>query len=72
MVGETTKKVAKKRLKILEADEIEVVFGLPVFDDDERDLYFSLLPPEKALLSQLHGCNSFLASGCIFSSFLSL
>ncbi len=57
---ETTKKAAEKRLKILEADEIEAVFGLPVFDDDDRELYFSLLPPEKALLSQLHGYKSYI------------
>jgi len=60
MTEETTKKATTKRLKILEADEIEAVFGLPVFDDDDRALYFSLLPPEKALLSQLHGHKSYI------------
>ncbi len=49
-----------ERLKILEADEIEAVFGLPIFDDDDRAFYFSLLPPEKALLSQLHGHKSYI------------
>ncbi len=60
MTEETTKKDATKRLKILEADEIEAVFGLPVFDDEDRAFYFSLLPPEKALLSQLHGHKSYI------------
>jgi TnpA family transposase len=60
MAEETTKRAAEKRLKILEADEIEAVFGLPVFDDDDRDLYFSLLPPEIALLSQLRGHKSYI------------
>ncbi len=61
MAEETTKKAVEKRLKILEIDEIEAVFGLPVFDDDNWDLYFSLLPPEKALLPQLCGHKSYMA-----------
>ena len=48
----------QKRLKILEADEIEAVHGLPVFDDEDRAFYFALSPPEKAILSQLHGPKS--------------
>jgi hypothetical protein len=48
----------QKRLKILEADEIEAVYGLPVFDDDDRAFYFALSPPERAILSQLHGPKS--------------
>lgn len=59
-MAEETTKAAEKRLKILETDEIEAVFGLPVFDDGDRGLYFSLLPPEKALLSQLHGHKSYI------------
>lgn len=60
MTAEKSSKAVTKRLKILEADEIEAVFGLPIFDDDDRAFYFSLLPPEKALLSQLHGHKSYI------------
>ena len=60
MTAEKSSKAVTKRLKILEADEIAVVFGLPIFDDDDRAFYFSLLPPEKALLSQLHGHKSYI------------
>jgi hypothetical protein len=48
----------QKRLKILEADEIGAVYGLPVFDDEDRAFYFALSPPERAILSQLHGPKS--------------
>lgn len=47
-----------RRLKILEADEIDAVYGLPVFDDEDRAFYFALSPPEKAVLSHLHGIKS--------------
>ncbi len=60
MTAEKSSKAVTKRLKILEADEIAAVFGLPIFDDDDRAFYFSLLPPEKALLSQLHGHKSYI------------
>ena len=60
MTAEKSSKAVTKRLTILEADEIEAVFGLPIFDDDDRAFYFSLLPPEKALLSQLHGHKSYI------------
>lgn len=58
MTEDQSAQVETKRLKILEADEIEAVYGLPVFDDEDRAFYFSLSPPEKALLSQLHGVKS--------------
>ena len=48
----------EKRLKILEEEEIAAVYDLPVFDDEERDVYFALTPPEKEALSQLHGVKS--------------
>ncbi len=48
----------QKRLKILDADEIGAVYGLPVFDDEDRAFYFTLSPPERAILSQLHGLKS--------------
>ena len=58
MAEEKTAQTATKRLKILEADEIEAVYGLPVFDDDDRAFYFALSPSEKGGLSQLHGPKS--------------
>jgi len=57
---ETTADKKQKRLKILEADEIETVYGLPVFDDVDRVFYFALSPPERAILSQLHGPKSYI------------
>jgi hypothetical protein len=58
MAEDQSNQAETKRLKILEADEIEAVYGLPVFDDEDRAFYFSLSPPEKALMSQLHGMKS--------------
>ena len=58
MAEDMVAQVESKRLKILEADEIETVYGLPVFDDEDRAFYFTLTPPEKATLSQLHGMKS--------------
>ena len=58
MAEEETTKTTTKRLQILEADEIEAVYGLPVFDDDDRAFYFALSPSEKGGLSQLHGLKS--------------
>ena len=58
MAEEKSTLAVTKRLKILEADEIEAVYGLPVFDDEDRAFYFSLSPPERAILSQLHGMKS--------------
>jgi hypothetical protein len=55
---ETAADKKQTRLKILGADEIETVYGLPVFDDEDRAFYFSLLPPERAILSQLHSLKS--------------
>jgi TnpA family transposase len=58
MAKEKTIQTVTKRLKILEADEIEAVYGLPVFDDEDRTFYFALSSPEEAILSQLHGLKS--------------
>ncbi len=58
MAENKTAQTATKRLKILETDEIEAIYGLPVFDDEDRAFYFALSPPEKAVLSQLHGLKS--------------
>lgn len=46
------------RLKILGDDEIEALYGLPHFNDDERHEYFALSPTEKAALEQLHSIKS--------------
>src|SRR5215510_14442013 len=46
------------RLKILGDDEIEALYGLPHFHDDERHEYFALSPTEKAALEQLHSIKS--------------
>ncbi len=42
-----------KRLTILTAKEIQTLYGLPQFTDEERDIYFSLDPLEKQQLDQL-------------------
>lgn len=61
MSDDTNTPTESKRLKILEADEIEAVYGLPVFDDDDdRAFYFELSPPERAILSRLRGIKSFI------------
>lgn len=44
----------QRRLQILGEDEIEAVYGRPIFNYEERALYFSLSPPEKAVLKQFH------------------
>ena len=55
MAEEKPTQTVAKRLKILEADEIEAVYGLPVFDDEDRAFYFALSPPERAVLSSAEG-----------------
>ena len=47
-----------KRLKILSDDEIEAIYGIPHFTNEERIEYFSLSPSEKATLEQLHSIKS--------------
>jgi hypothetical protein len=60
MVNEQAEPTETKRLKILETEEIEAVYGLPVFDDDERAAYFTLSPSERAALSQFRGAKSLI------------
>ena len=48
----------ERRLRILGEDEIDALYGLPRFGDDERLEYFSLLPTEKKALDQLHSAKS--------------
>lgn len=42
-----------KRLRIIGSDEIEVIYSRPHFNDEERSRYFTLAPPERAVLPQL-------------------
>ena len=42
-----------RRIRILGEEELEALYGLPHFTEDERREYFSLTPPEKAALEQL-------------------
>ena len=58
MVEDTTDRTEEKRLKILEPDEIDILYGLPVFDEEDRAGYFSLTPEERVLLARLHGVKS--------------
>ena len=37
-----------RRLKILGQDEIDEIYGLPRFSDEERELHFALTPSEEA------------------------
>ncbi len=43
----------KEHLKILSPDEINVLYGLPRFTQDEREQYFALTPSERAALEVL-------------------
>ena len=47
-----------RRLRILREEEIEALYGLPHFSEDERPEYFSLAPAEKRALDQLHSMHS--------------
>ena len=49
---------SERRLRILGEDEIEALYGLPHFSDEERLEYFSLSPTEKRALDQLHSIQS--------------
>jgi TnpA family transposase len=47
-----------KRLIVLEADEVEALYGRPRFTHEERVQYFALSPKERAVLDQLHSKKS--------------
>jgi len=47
-----------RRLRILGEEEIDALYGLPHFTDEERLEYFSLTPPEKAALEPFHSIKS--------------
>ena len=69
-----------KRLIVLEADEVEAIYGRPRFTHEARVQYFALSSKERAVLDQLHSKKSRLyfilqwaiskPAGC-FSSFTS-
>ena len=40
-----------RRLTILNADEIEAIFGLPQFTEDERQVHFALSPIESEVVN---------------------
>ena len=48
----------QKRLRILDDDEIEAFYGRPHFTLEEREQYFALSDPEKALLTELRTVRS--------------
>jgi TnpA family transposase len=50
-----------RRLKILGQDEIDEIYGLPRFSDEERELYFSLTPSEEVAIDDLHSTRSKIA-----------
>jgi len=50
-----------RRLEILGQDEIDDIYGLPRFSDEERELYFALTPCEKVALEDLHSTKSKIA-----------
>jgi hypothetical protein len=48
----------EKRLKILEEDEIEDIYGRPCFTQEEKSNYFSISQPEKDLVQMLRSVKS--------------
>lgn len=47
-----TKETTQRRLKILEADEIDALYGRPMFTPEERVHYFTLSQPEHEVLQE--------------------
>ena len=52
-LSETTARSRPQRLKILGPNEIEELYGLPRFSDEEREQYFALSCAEQAVLDEL-------------------
>jgi hypothetical protein len=48
----------QKRLRILDEDEIEIIYNIPNFTYEDRCEYFSLTQPEKELLDTLRSVKS--------------
>ena len=53
MPKQANRDASDKRLRILQPTEIEALYGLPRFTQDEREEYFALTPAEKVVLAQL-------------------
>jgi hypothetical protein len=53
-----TSTTPQRRLRILGDGEIEAMYGLPHFTEEERLEYFALSPTEKAALEPLHSIPS--------------
>jgi TnpA family transposase len=53
-----TQSRSRYRLTILDAEEIDALYGLPRFTDDERTEYFCLSPGEQAALERFHSLPS--------------
>ena len=53
-----TRGYRNRRLQILGQDEIDELYGLPQFSDEERERYFALTSSEKAALEDLHSTTS--------------
>ena len=45
---------SSRRLSILTAQEIDDLYGLPRFSEDDRRLYFDLSPAERDLVDRVH------------------
>ncbi len=52
---------APRRLRILDAEEIEALYGYPRFTDDDRAGYFTLTQPEQDTMQQLRSVSAQIA-----------
>ena len=59
--NERTPGARNRRLNILGQDEIDELYGLPRFSDEEREHYFALTPSEEVALEELHSTPSNIA-----------
>lgn len=59
--NERTPGTRNRRLNILGQDEIDELYGLPRFSDEEREHYFALTPSEEVALEELHSTPSKIA-----------
>lgn len=53
-----TAETRNRRLTILDQDEIDALYGLPRFSDEEREQYFTLTPEEQGALAEFHSSKS--------------
>ena len=57
-MAEQQKTRSTYRLKILTYEELSDIYGLPVFDDEERDYYFTLTTEQEQAMQTLRGLKS--------------